>query len=308
MSLRSCRALAPTIARRWMVVALTIVSLALAACGSGGGSPFSGIAHPRGDALVLRVSSEGGFIAPGAIFARLPDFTLLGDGRVVVTGAVEAIFPGPAMLPLQVRRLTESGMQSVLRAVAATGLFADSKAFNGARNVLADAATTVFTLHADGREVTISVYGLGTLDASNLPPGIADAELAAHRSLSSLAGRLSSTQGWLEPNAWTDPAWQPYRADALRLLVRNADVDPPDQSGIGNQLAAWPSGGAATFGDPTAAAGSRCGVVVGAEESAWVGALEKANQLTRYVASGHRYEVLARPLLPDEPRSCPAPS
>ena len=34
-----------------------------------------------------------------------------------------------------------------------------------------DAGDTVFTLHADGHEVTVTVYGLGTLDPGEWLPG-----------------------------------------------------------------------------------------------------------------------------------------
>jgi hypothetical protein len=234
--------------------------------------------------------------------------SVYGDGRVIVPGAVAAIFPGPALPPLLVRRLSEAGMQAVLREVAATGLFAESRTLDGARSVVADAGTTVFTLHADGRDVTVSVYGLGALNRSRPPAGIGGGELAAHWALQRLSERLGSLEGWLPAGAWADTSSQPFTPSAFRLLVRNADADQPDQSGIANQLIPWPvSADPTTFGQAVGqGAGSRCGVVTGADAAAWLPVLLRASQLTRFSAAAHRYEVTPRPLLPDEPRSCRA--
>ena len=102
-------------------------------------------------------------------------------------------------------------------------------------------------------------------------------------------------------------AGQPYRADALRLLVRSADGEPAEPNGLTRQLLPWPTDAdPATFGEPsTFGEASRCGVVSGADADAWYAALAGANQLTRWTADGHAYAVSVRPLLPDEARSCP---
>jgi hypothetical protein len=278
----------------------------LAGCARGGGAPSGPIAHPAGDALVLRLATGGGFLPPGVAFSQLPSLSIYGDGRVIVPGAVDMIYPGPALPPLLVTRLNEAGLQAVLNEVLSTGLFGQSRTYNGANAVIADAGTTVFTLHADGREVSVSVYALGTFDPSQARAGISNEELAAHRALAQLASRLAMLESWLPPSSWSDRQSQPFNPDAIRLLVRNANADPPDQSGIANQLVPWPrAGDPETFGVPTSQpAGSRCGVVTGADAATWFNLLRAANQLTRFTAHADRYEVNPRPLLPDEPRSC----
>ena len=286
--------------------AAAILSLVLGACG---GSSSSGrIAPPTGDARVLSIESGGGLIGPAAQLTSVPGFVLLGDGRVIVPGAVEAIYPGPAMNPLTVRRLTDDGIQAVLQAVAATHLFGQSRDYRGASQVVMDASTTVFTLHADGREVRVSFYALGALDEASVRSVLDPGEADAYRSLQELSGHLSYPDGWLGAAAWADPGWQTYQPTALRLLVRNADGDAPDATGIRNQLVAWPDAtDPATFGAPTAgAAGQRCGVVDGDAAATWLRSLAAANQLTRFVAAGHRYQVVPRQLLPYEARTCPA--
>jgi hypothetical protein len=292
--------------RRSVPIAIAVVTLLVSGCSSVGGSPSNDpISHPSGDGLVLRVETKGGLIPLQNVFTNVPSFTLLGDGRVFAPGAVDMIYPGPALLPLLERRLAETGIQAVLHAVASIGLFTASRDFNGAQNVVMDAPTTIFSLRADGREVRISVYGLGNIDMAHPPAGIGAAEVAAHRSLSSLAGKLTNLDPWIPAATWTDPGWTPFQPEALRLMVRNADADPPDQSGIANGLVAWPiATPASTFGQPSPQAASRCGVVTGSDAAAWLAALTRANQLTRFVSEGHRFQVVPRPLLPDEPHAC----
>jgi hypothetical protein len=176
--------------------------------------------------------------------------------------------------------------------------------------MVADANATVFTLHADGREVQVSVYALGLLTGSDAPATMAAREREAHRVLAPLAEKLGTLDSWIPESAWAEIAWHPYRSAALRLLVRTADKDPADPSGIDGGLAPWPiAGDPATFGDPyRPIAGARCGVVSGAAAEAWYAALGAANQLTRFTAGDHRYQVLARPVLAGEAPRCGAGS
>jgi hypothetical protein len=301
---------------RFATLSVPLVALlALTSCTTSGGSPGpsdsgggGGITHPAGDELVFRIEYTGGFVMPQTLFAGLPAFSMTGDGRVIVPGALIDIFPGPLMPAIQVRRLTEGGVQAVLQAVAATRQFGNSTEWRGAQNFIADASDTVFTLHADEQDVVVTVYGLGTVAGPGLepPPNFPEAELAAHRVLQALVDRLTTIDSWLPESAWADSAWRPYQPDALRLLVRNADADPPDDTGIGNTEVEWPiAGDPAAFGERASLEGMRCGVVSGEDAAAWLAVLSTSNQLTRFTARGHRYEVTVRPLLPDEPETCP---
>jgi hypothetical protein len=282
------------------------LSILLAACAAGAGGSPGPVQHPAGDKLVLRVAFQGGFVAPQALLTRFPSFSMFGDGRMIIEGAQTEIYPGPALAPVLVRRLTEAGVQAVLSEVLGTGAFAANSEFRGAQNLIADAPDTVFTLHADGRTVTVVVYGLNELDTTGNAGSITSEEIATYRALSHLNERLSTLDQWLPASDWADPAWSPFVPGALRLIVHDASGDQPDESGIANQLVPWPgSSEPATFGAATTIEGSRCGVVSGDEAAAWNAALGTANQLTRFVKGGLRYEVMARQLLPDEPLECP---
>lgn len=293
------------IARSLLPPAL-VLSLLLAACSTGAGSS-PGIEHPQGNAVVLRIESGGGFVGPAFFLTNFPPFTLTGDGRVIVPGAQVDIFPGPALPAVNVRRLTEAGIQAVLNEVARTGLFGASVEYRGAMNVVADAGDTSFALHADGQNVKVTVYALGMLRPGANFPGISAQELAAHQALSQLNDRLTTLDAWLPASAWADASWKPYQPDAVRLLVRNADADPPDETGLGNQLIDWPAASdPATFGDMNPLSEQRCGVVSAEQAQAWYAALSGANQLSRFVKGEHRYEVQVRLQLPDEPDECPS--
>jgi hypothetical protein len=238
-----------------------------------------------------------------------PPFTLTGDGRVIVPGAQIDIFPGPALPSVNVRKLSEEGIQAILKEVARTGLFSKNADFQAAQNFVADAGDTIFILHAAGKDVTLKVFGLGTFDPPGNYPGVSADELAAYRTLSRLSQQLGNLDAMLPASSWVDEGWQPYQPEALRLLVRNADADPPDESGIGNVLVDWPvDSDPATFGDPTSDGSQRCGVVSGKDAEEWYAALGFANGLTRFVKGDHHYQVTVRFQLPDEPLECPQPA
>jgi hypothetical protein len=285
--------------RSRLIVVAWLATLLLAGCGGESSSPSDGIAHPAGDRLVLRIERRGGLVPPEAQLTGLPSFSLLGDGRVVRSGAMIDIFPGPLMPPLSVRQLSEHGIQAVLREVAATHLFGASRHFDGAALHVADAPDTVFELHADGVEVTISVYALG-MAAQDLPGD----QAAAYAALSALEQRVSMLESWLPASAWAQPAEEPFVADAVRLLVRDATDDGPDPSGIGFTLVPWPGSADPAEGKPFRE--WRCSVVSGEEAVAWNDQLAKANGLTRWTQGDQRSQVLPVPLLPDQPRECPA--
>ncbi|HEX6140817.1 MAG TPA: hypothetical protein VF013_10240, partial [Candidatus Limnocylindria bacterium] len=201
------------------LAATVSLAIVLAACGGPGGSGSgSGTDHPSGDEVVLRVEHRGGFVPVEWLFSGTPAFTLVGDGRVIVPGAVAAMFPGPALPPLMARRLNDDGVEAVLQAVGATKQFARDAQWQGARNFVADAAETVFTVHADGQDVVVSIYGLGAFLPNEAPPQVSREELAAHVALSALADRLGNPDAWIPATGWAETGWQAYSPTALRLL------------------------------------------------------------------------------------------
>lgn len=276
----------------------------------GDGAGGEGIEHPSGSEAILVVDYAGGFVPVQFMATRVPVFVLLGDGRVIVQGAQTLEFPGPALPPLMERTLTEEGIQRVLQAVEETNLFSADLELNGAQGVVADAATTVFSLDAGGREVTVSVYGLGTLTPDmEPPPGMPSGEIEAHRVLGQLNDGLTMIDGWLPADAWETEGWQPYEPGAFRLYVRDVTGEPVEGGDLPEQVREWP-----TDDDPAAFGaveeffgdGTRCGVADDELGALWLAELTAANQLTLWTTDGeNRFSVMARPVLPHEDPACP---
>ena len=283
------------------------VAFIIASCNLVSPPAYASVPHPAGSELVVRIAWTGGFVPYEYLFTSLPRFTLLGDGRVLVEGPQIAIYPGPALPNIQVRRLTEEGIQSILFRIAETGLFNASHSWTAATQFIADANSTVFTVRADNREVVVDVYALGLLAVPKVapPPGIPAAELEAHDRLTALETALLDLDTWIPADDWADATWQSYEPDALRLVVANIDAQPPNPDGLDSEPIPWPGTTAPDqFGTVSTIQDFRCGVVSGEEGAAWYAALSGANQLTRWSHDGHLYSVTPRPLLPDEPLDC----
>jgi len=299
------------------------VLILLTACAApGGGSPATSprasdgsggsgdIEHPTGSEAILIVDNTGGFVPIQFMATRLPVFVLLGEGRVIVQGAQTLQFPGPALPALIERTLTEEGIQEVLRGVEDTNLFTADLELTGAQNVVADATNTVFILNAGGREVTVSVYGLGALlPDMEPPPGMSSGEIEAHRILSQLNDGLMTLDTWLPATAWETEGWQPYEPEALRLYVRDVTGEPIEGGDLAEQVREWPTDDdPAAFGEEEAffGDGTRCGVVDGELGALWLEELNAANQMTVWTDDGERrFSVMARPVLPHEDPACP---
>jgi hypothetical protein len=301
---------------------IVVMLVILAACAVPGGSPggsgsggsdepgTDGIEHPTGSDPILIVDSSGGFVPVQFMATRLPTFVLLGDGRVIVQGAQTLEFPGPALPALMERTLTEDGIQQVLRAVEDTNLFTTDLELNGAQNVVADAANTLFILDAGGRQVTVSIYALGALlPGEQPPPGISSSEVEAHRILGQLNDALTTLDSWLPADAWEAEGWQPFEPEAFRLYVRDVTGEPRDGGDLPEQVREWPTDDdPAAFGEAVElfGDGTRCGAVDGELGAAWLEELTAANQMTLWSTDGeNRFSVTARPVLPYEDRTCP---
>ncbi|MEX2274405.1 MAG: hypothetical protein WEA10_02415 [Actinomycetota bacterium] len=266
---------------------VAVVLVLVAACGrgpvaSGGGDA---IAHPADpDVLILRVETTGGFVPIQELQRRVPGFSLYGDGTIVTQGPQIEIYPPPAMPAMLQRHVDEVGIQAILRAARDAGLFAD-RTYDD--QLVSDATTTVFTVNADGRRFTTSVYAHGFGDTSGQ-------DRAARADLVAFDTALGTLPGWL-PEGSLGPEQQ-YQPDALRLFVGPAQ--PDDQ--VPQNPVAWPlSGPLQRFGTATDA-GMRCGVVEGADLQTVLPDLAASTLLTPWESLGRRFQVIPRPLLPDE--------
>lgn len=284
----------------------------LAACGpaaaptgsppvSPGGSPLgSPGASPATANLILRITSEGGFIGPAANLAAVPQVSVYADGRILTPGPVDTMFPGPLLLPVAVRDVGPDGAARIVAAIRAAGLDRPSSPAPG--GVPGDLGTTIFAVSLDAATVTTRlVLSGGGPGVPGLPGGAGggspDPAVAAAKAL---LDRL------------TDPSdtWGASSAPVSTLVptAYRVFVAPGAPSGDGTTSAPavmWPlATPLADFGAPAnpdrGIAGLRQGAVFGADAAILGPVLAAANSQTAFMSGGNLYTLYVRPLLPDE--------
>jgi len=259
------------------------------------GTSPTGTPSGEGD-LVLRVTTTGGLLPPEAVFAQLPTLSLYADGRLIMPGAVPAIFPGPAVLPLHEWQLSPAGVQKVRDEAAQAGLLEGGEDLGSPP--VADAGTTVFTVVSDGKEIVTSAYALEFETDQGLTPAQRErrAELIAfQRRLFELESRLGAEV----------EATQPFVPAGVAILIQEAGTDSTDPSGIEPNVLDWPLADLGTLGGPptTAAPGGiawQQAVVTGADMEQLRPLLDQATSITRWRSGDGLYNLTFRPLLPDE--------
>ena len=239
------------------------------------------IVHPTGpDDVVLKLSYEGGLLAPGYLFVNTPSLLVSGDGRVFTQGAVPAIFPGPLLPTVFERRISEEGMQSLLGIVQAAGLMAPPAEYPDRHNV-ADASTTVLTINAGGATFVHSAYALGMGDAEAGPRKTLLDVTTALGDLDKVVGEAT-----LEPDA-------AFVATTYRLQARA--VDPTELTGQdpAPTIVDWPAGVAVVLADAT-----KCARI----DAAAVGSLFiDAKQNTYFQQGDVVYQLAVAGVLPGDP-------
>jgi hypothetical protein len=186
--------------RRATALASVVIAIGLAACSaatpsvSPGGSsapPASGgapspsassavgaIDHETGASdVVLRLDRGGGLMALDYIATQAPTFSLYGNGVIVFQQKVETV-PQPDAsgvihnLPWRTAKLDEGQVQELLGfAITQGGLGTAREVYMG---TIADAPSTIFTIHAGGLEKIVHVNALSE-EASQGPDSTARA-------------------------------------------------------------------------------------------------------------------------------------
>jgi hypothetical protein len=255
------------------------------------------IVHPSGATdLVLRYEEVGGFMGPNRLLARQPIVSVYGDGTIITPGAVDAMFPGPALPNLRATKVTEAGLQRLLAAAALAGLLGPDVHYDA--NGIADASTAQFTLVAAGSRHVISAYALGIASPDQEGGPAASAARAKLRVFAAALGDLRST---LAPEVIGAEA--PYAFTSLRIFAAPGAPQSGDPA-VSRPPLAWPLGTPlATFGAPAtgAAASFRCGVVSGPDLETLRPLLAQATSITGWASRGSVYTLILQPMLPDDP-------
>ena len=276
--------------------AVTLFLLSGCAQQTAAGAPSTGPAPERSsapavpgpdDALVLRVSSAGGFVPPHLLVGRLPETSVYADGRVIFNGPVPAIYPGPALPNLQWGTLSPASLQQLLDKAVAAGV---SPGTDFGQPGVADAPTTEVTVVTAAGEQTVGAVALR--EARPDDPQLTKAQQQARKKLRAFVDDLDR----LTTDLMTG-APQPYRPQALAAIVQPY-VEPGDQPGRPLTVE-WP--GAALPGEPLSPAQQlTCVTVTGEQLDAVLAAAEHATANTPWVSGNTSWSVLLRPLLPEE--------
>jgi len=289
------------------VVALAAVLLA--GCGSStpssSASPPTGTAAPSGSprsspttsaALVLRATSEGGFIGPAATLAALPAVSVYADGRILTPAPQPAIAPGPLLPRVQVRDVGPAGEAAIVAALRAAGLDRQAGDQGG---IAADTGSTVIAVTLDGKKVTTRFRGMGGGPRGPGGPGAASPDPEQAAALALLA-RLE------DPNdTWGSPAAATTTLEPAGYRIFAAPGAPPADPATTTPTVAWPlPTPLASFGTPAPADrgidGLRQGVALGADAATLAPILATASTATGFTSGGTTWTLYVRPLLPDE--------
>jgi hypothetical protein len=238
-------------------------------------TPSPGVAHPTGaEDVVISLAYDGGFVAPGTIFSRLPRLLITGDGSVYFEGAQTAIYPQPLLPLILVAHISESELQALLQSAEAGGLFR-AITYGPPSTGIADAPNTIVVINANGTTYTHDAYALG----------MAGDEANADRH------HLYEYVSLLDPIANGVPDSQPFAASRFAIRATPADQVPND--GVEPSEATWPAAAGVHLADA-----GECGVV----DAAALGTLfGQSKQNTRFVENGVKYVLVVRPMLPGDP-------
>jgi hypothetical protein len=291
-------------------IPVAILAIVLAGCtgsspsaGATGSPPPAGGPSPAASSspapstasatLLLKVTSEGGFINPAANLAPLPSVAVYTDGRILTPGPVDAIYPGPLLPPVTIRDVGSPGAAAILAAIREAGL---DKPASAAPGIPGDSGTNVFTVVIDGATTTSRFAG-----GQAGQPGGPVASAADER-----AAAMALLERLLDPaETWGGPAAQETSYLPTGFLVFVAPGGPASDPQASQSPVAWPLGTPlADFGAPAAVdrgiAGLRQGTVLGADAAVVGPILQRATTLTAFTSGGSSFTLSVRPLLPDE--------
>jgi hypothetical protein len=286
------------------IIAIPFLAAACAAPGTSGVASPAPLSSPTGSSpgtyavetgtnkLILQEREGGGFVAPQSQLANMPTFALYGDGRIIVPGPVDAIYPGPLLPNLRASYVTPAEIQKILAAADAAGLLGPDASYDATG--VADLGTTTFTVVVEGKVHTISAYALSADFKSGNP-----AVDTARARLIAFGDDLANLPGFLGRDV-PDQAYEPL---AMRVFVGPAEMT---STGITPQVVEWPLAlDPATAGQPAAVANLRCIALTGTDLTTFLAAARTANSATIWMAASGRYSVTVRPLYPEE-SGCPS--
>jgi hypothetical protein len=287
------------------VGALSFAILSAGACGTSSGTGDTGgsdttttsladsLTHPTGsDQIVLQVTNGGGFVPVEYNLTATPEFTLYGDGRVIISGPVIAIYPPPGLPNLQTAVIPGAAIDAILSAAQEAGLLQNDVDYG--QPGITDVSTTSFVVNVGGIAYRSDVYALGMEAGAG---SLSMEQQQARAAIQDLRGKLIDLTAFVA----AIPTWSPYEYKSIAVFSRAVDpkatTDPTDVQP--NKLD-WPLADLSTLGTAVDPAGYRRAVISGQELTKLQPLLRDATAITLWTSGQTAYNLYFRPLLPDE--------
>jgi hypothetical protein len=252
--------------------------------------PSGAVAHPSGaDQVVFRVTTGGGFVPVEYNITLAPEFTLYGDGTVIVTGPVIAIYPGPALPNLQAAKISEEAVQAILAAAKEAGLLQNGVDYG--QPGITDVGTTSLVINAGGQTYQSDIYALGMESGAG---GLTMEQQQARAAINDFRNKLTDLTAFES----AELTWAPYEYERLAIFSQVADTTTGGTDVEPNTIV-WPLGDLATLGEEVNG-GFRRALIAGEDLAKLRPLLKDATQITLWTSGDASYHLYFRPLLPDE--------
>jgi len=269
-----------------------LVLLLASGCAGGVASPFPSPSPTTGFALRVWISQA---LPPvGAFRTAGPDLAI-DQGRLILHGPEDAIYPGRLLPNLQQRPLSQAGIDALVDAARIAGLLDGPIDLTGGLKPGGQTAHLLFVIDGVEREVigdpTRQMVCVTT--PCDPAPGTPEA-------FGQFWTKVHDIESWLGSELGPE---SPYIADRFAVLL----IEPVVDGSLPPSSALWPLDvpmsqfGVAWAESPPA----RCGVIDGDALKAALAAFGAANELTRWTDDTDAvFGVVVRPLFPGEPDPC----
>lgn len=256
---------------------LTLMAVSLAACGGEDTALTTTPDDP--DAVILTVTSEGGFVPVEFNLDRMPRHVLTVDRSLYFQGPTTEEFPGPILPNVQVTTIDEATYSEVMDLVDDLGLAnIDERLDDTGSDRIADASTEVITLYDDDGAHRYGFYALGLAEDGSTDRLLAG-EIVELLDEAANTGESSAYQ----PQRLQVAAGPPMEVEEAMRTVEEWPLEVSYQ-----EMDEW-------------GMGWRCAVVTDDEVvPSLVEIFSSATQATVWETGEEEFAIRARPLLPGE--------
>ncbi len=219
---------------------------------------------------MVRVEYAGGYVPQEYLYTRMPSPLLIGD-RMYVGGVVPAVYPGPALMPVEERKIDRAAAARRAKSVYDA---ARTPTGGWGEPPVADAPTLVVTVTVAGKTRTASIPSFGM---DRVGPGVTEVQASAR-------ARMLRALMAIEALTGRSSAYRPKLVEAWVLDGRRGSWVPDDMAQ--SAPLQWPSG---------------VGHAIGCSVMPYSSFPAGANQASTFTVDGSaEFSAVFRPVLPGE--------